>query len=474
MEPTVFGALVTIAGLVLFLRPLTEMLVLVLACTLFGAASAVNVTALGDSSITPANFALIFLALRLTFSPGANVSNLALAFKRNGLFALFCLYGAITAFILPKLFFHALRVPPLRSRDAGLFAAAPVHFSSQNITTAVYLIGALLVAVVSTIALVSERRFRTITLAIVAVTWAHIFFGIADLFLTAIGHHNWLDIFRNANYARLNQEVEGVRRVAGIDDEPSVYAGFGFALLVFNCELWLRNVRPLLSGVTGFAMLVMLLLTTSSTAYLSLALYGVVLALRVLLTPMNLPLEKLLILGAIATLVVILGLTLMIFFRHTTGLMTDILTQMTVKKMHSVSGIQRAFWARSGMRAFEVSHGLGIGAGSFRCSGLIFAIAGSCGVIGLVCFFSHVLVVLHPIDSWVHDSASRLDLRICGSASWTAVILLVPAILGAASPDPGLLFAFFSGIALSGCVHLRTRNATIRLRSFARGERAIA
>src|SRR3569833_340534 len=144
MTPTIFGYLIAAAAIFMMPASMTMMLGLVLIASLLGGASAVTRPSLGGSSITPANFALVFLVIRILLSPAGRFPIVAKALVQNPFLAFFCIYGFITAFLLPRLFFHVMNVPQLRGEGAGIFSTAPVEFSSQNITTGVYLIGTFL------------------------------------------------------------------------------------------------------------------------------------------------------------------------------------------------------------------------------------------------------------------------------------------------------------------------------------------
>jgi hypothetical protein len=126
-----------------------------------------------------------------------------------------------------------------------------------------------------------------------------------------------------------------------------------------------------------------------------------------------------------------------------------IITVMTIDKADSVSGIQRLFWARQGFEAFAVSGGLGIGAGTFRSSSLITAIIGSMGVIGIVSFMAHLLHAFKPLRASTYSAAAKDREGVGAAASWTSLLMLMPAAVASPSPDPGVTWAMFAGIALS-------------------------
>jgi hypothetical protein len=453
MSPTVFGYLVVGAALILMFGSITSMLSLVLIASLFGAASAVDLPGLGGASVTPASVAILFLALRVSLSSAGRFPVIAKAIQQNPYLAFFCIYSAATAFLLPELFSHTINVPPLR--DVGnavgnLFATSPVQFSSQNITTAVYLLSTLLVSLSAYIACAYERHMDKLLITIFAVSWCHIGFGILDIVLSNFGVRSWLDVFRTANYFQLNQDIGGVQRVAGIFPESSAYATYGFTFFVLSVELWMRNQKKVLSGITAIGMLAILLLTTSSTAYVSIAAYAIVLPLRMIFTRTRLAFAKAVILIAIGGICVTALLSIEVFLPAMGALMFDILQQMTFQKLNTASGLQRSFWAQKGWEAFWSTDWIGIGAGSFRSSGLISSVAGSCGILGLLALFGSVWRVLNPLQDQTHNvlTPDKAD-RISAAFGWAAVVGLIPQMLGAPTPDPGIMFGIFSGVAVS-------------------------
>jgi hypothetical protein len=456
MSLTIFGYLIVLAGILMMPASITMMVGLVLVASLLGGAAAVSLPALGGASIAPASLALVFLVLRILLSPAGRFPLVAKALIQNPFLAFYCVYGTVTAFLLPRLFSHVINVPQLRAVAGGLFATAPVEFSSQNITTAVYLLGTLLAFLSALLAAALEPRKKLLLRTIAIVSWAHITFGVLDIVLSKAGMRDILDFFRNANYLQLVQEVAGIQRVAGIFPEPSAYAAYGFAFMVLNTELWLRAEMPRLTGTTSLALLIMLLLTTSSTAYVSIGAYALVLLLRMAFTPLRLPVSKKIILALIAAVSGTILLALEVFVPAMSRLMLDILQQMTLGKLHSLSGIQRTFWAHKAWDAFWASSWIGVGAGSLRSSGLLSAIAGSMGFIGMVSFFGAAWMVLKPTRLATHRVQVSEDQGIRASFAWAAVLALAPALLSMPTPDPGLLFGIFAGVASSDLLAQRS------------------
>jgi hypothetical protein len=448
MVPTLFGLLVVIGSLALMRRSITAMLCFALLISIFGAASALDLPALGGSSIQPAHLALAFVTSRILFSRAGNFRLIAHAAGRNIFLVAYCVYGAVTAFILPKLFAGAMLVVPLKPRDNFIYAIDPLDFSSQNITQAVYLLGTMMAALASTLVAARERRPMAIVSVAVIIAWAHVGFGILDAVLSQSGLSDVMGVVRNGSYAQLDQEVGGYKRLAGSFAEASSYAAFGFWWVVFLTELWLREIRPRATGPAALAVAAALFMSTSSTAYVGLGAYALVLILRILLMPRAFPVRTILRIFACILAGVVGVLALALANPASMDQFTSIIEAMTVNKMSSSSGLQRRIWARQGLDAFAVTKGLGIGAGSFRSSSFLTAVIGSSGVFGIVTMLGHMWKVFRPFAKSTHS------LRVGGlegvgiAAAWTVVLGIAPACVSAPGPDPGLLFGFFSGLAL--------------------------
>jgi hypothetical protein len=99
--------------------------------------------------------------------------------------------------------------------------------------------------------------------------------------------------------------------------------------------------------------------------------------------------------------------------------------------------------------AFWRTNGIGIGPGSFRSSGLIAATAGSAGFIGLLLFGLYLFSILQPFRAISHRCDLAGGLKVRSAMAWTAILSLIPAMASAPSPDPGLVFGIFAGIAMA-------------------------
>jgi hypothetical protein len=453
MSFTVFGLIaVLVGGYLIFQRGLNGPLIFILACSLLGGAAALKLPALGGSTIPPAYFALGFLVIRVAMSPDIRRAGSAVVYSTQTLLIIYAVYTAITALLLPKIFAGQMNVSAMRVvhfAGSEREQLVPLGFSSQNLTTAVYLIGTMLTSICGMFVCMRPQSQRVLIPASVVIAWIFICSGIADVALTHLGHRNWLDVFRNGSYAQLDQSYSGFVRIQGLFPEASAYSSYGFCWLIFMVELWLRNVRPWSTGLAALGLGAILAVSTSTSAYVSLVAYALLVLLRILVFQKQLGVRKGFVIVVCVATFATLGLGWAAINNHAATAFTDMIEHMTVKKGQSVSGAQRGFWMRQGLNAFALSHGLGVGAGSFRSSSLFTAIAGSTGVVGLITFHAYLIQIIKPLRLSTYAAAPNETMAAGAAAAWAAVFGLLPLEVNGPSPDPGILFAIFAGMALA-------------------------
>lgn len=451
MTITLFGALVLLIGCWLLLRAAPwAMLAFVMLASLMSGSAAFVLTGLGGSTVPPASAALPFLLLRCLLPGGFANGQWAGALRENVWLLAFVLYGSLGAYLLPRIFAGQVDVTPLRPIPTGdPFVTFPLAFSPQNVTVSVYLLLTLTAALCSF--LVASRPGNATRIARVAAVVAatHAGLGFASVAFAGTPLAALLDFFRNGFYAQLDQTVSGFVRMNGIAPEPSGYAIFGFAYCVFTCELWARGVEKAWTRPAALLMLAALFVSTSSTAYVGLIGYGAVWLGRMLLAPARFSGGALLALvgtALVGAIGLVLTLLLVPELAETVGRIVD---RVLFDKGDSLSGMQRMAWALQGFEAFRASAGLGIGMGSFRSSSLVTAILGSAGVIGIAAFALHLVRVFGPLRASTYAPGAGRPEDVGIAAAWTALIMLIPAAVTAASPDPGLNWGLMGGIALA-------------------------
>jgi hypothetical protein len=442
-----YAAVVTLVGISLwFFGSVLDSVIAMLFFTMFGGGAAF---VLGHATIVPASFAFVFVFAHLLLSMFTRSDHTSLGLRTNNYFALFAIYGAVSAIILPRLFARVVSVSPLSGIGGGdLFLTRPVHFSSQNITTALYLLATFITSICAGAAAADPKSRNKIVLWAIVISWFHVFFGVAGAFLSNYGGADIIKVFRNATYAELSQDEAGLTRLAGVFPEPSAYAGYAFGWFVFMTELWLRNVATRWALATVVGLGAMLIACTSSTGYLSLAVYVLIMLVRFIISPHSLRANKVIpvvLIGLAGTCAIILACAL---FPHMAFEFGRALKALTLGKADTASGRQRLFWLKTGIDAIKATWGLGIGAGSFRSSSLLIAILGGIGWLGLFAFGAHVLKILKPFRRDTYELPGERTKAIGVAAAWSATAGLIPPLLASPTPDPGYVFAIMGGLAL--------------------------
>jgi hypothetical protein len=311
-------------------------------CTLLPAAAALNVPALGQASIPPATLSLAFLALRVITSGAAGAPEMGLAVTKNAWLILYCLYGAVTAFVLPRLFAGLVSLIPLGAPELGF---VPLRVTAQNATQAIDLLGTGFGAVCATLFSMRKNSSPAIVTALVVVTWIHALTGMLDLGFNTVHIHGVFDFARTGDYAQLDQDVGSFHRISALCSEPSVYAGLGATYFVFMCELWLRGIAPKRTGPAALVMLIMLGLATSSTGYLSIVCYGAVLLMRAFIVPGSMRFVHVGLIVGMAVICLVVALVVMLVEPKLADTISITIAELTLGKAQSQSGIERGLWA---------------------------------------------------------------------------------------------------------------------------------
>ncbi len=457
MDLTVFGLVIAALGVgLLFNGGVLPLLLLEMGCSLLGGSAAVSLSAIGGSSVPPAQFALLFGIARIVMPGSGRLRRAGEALRANAFLGGFTLYALLAAAFAPVFFRGLIRVPAMRGTGPTrtLYDTVPLAASPQNITASVYIIGSFCAGILAFVAMQEYRAPQRFVKMAVIIAWVHISLGVLAAALKGTPFDLFVDFMRNANYTQTDQSVEGVVRLTGIFTEPSAYASFAFGWFVFLLECWLRDVLPRRTGPAALAMGLLLICSTSSAAYIGLALYVVLFLLRILLAPQLLDARKGLILG-ISVLVAAVMISAAVFLLPAAlDTAVSILQSATIGKQQSESALQRAFWAKTGIDAFFASDGIGIGPGSFRSSSFFTAVIGSVGVVGSGLLAAHLLRAFKPlrISTYSGPHLGRHfgeEAMIGAAAVWAAIGVLLPAAVASPTCDPGADFAVFTAVALA-------------------------
>jgi hypothetical protein len=460
MIPTPFALIVLVLALLSSGARMPRALML---CCLFGASAAIELPALGGAPITPAILMMPFVVWRALREEGPDACAAPLAYPQAGFWLLLLVtWGVLSAYFAPR--FLAGQTL-LFGTDRGAMTGVrllPLQPLSTNLTQSAYAIAALCTFAALGALLRPAGRlaaFGDAVLLLAALNVAAALLNLAELHLPI---PSLLEYVRNAGYAILvGGEVGGLQRISGTFAETSGFAAFTLPLFAFTASLWRDHVRPLRSGLLALATLGVLLLSTSSTAYATLAAYLSLIAVagawRVLtrLQPMHFGAGAWLLWGTAVTACVLLLLHPGIADR-----LADFFGVTLVRKLDSLSGIERGSWNLQAWTNFLDVHGIGVGLGSARASSFALVLLSNVGVLGtvlFVAFLARVLIAPARSDDDTHDT-DEAAAPVRRAARRAVLAGVIAAIVSGVVFDLGLAFYAFAAAAVASRSPRRARD----------------
>jgi hypothetical protein len=235
----------------------------------------------------------------------------------------------------------------------------------------------------------------------------------------------------------------GLPRIHGTFPEASLFAYYSLPLFAFTLSLWTTRAETRYSPLVCCGLLVMLLLSTSATAYLGLFGYGLCYALA------ELPrkrIPKILALAVACVLVAVLG---MYALELEATRLTDRFVHATLlDKADSGSGQERAAWNAQAYRNLLDTHWLGVGLGSCRASSFPLVLLANLGVFGATVFTLFALNVCRA-PYLERSQTSDQDFAVRKAASDAALAALIGSVVAVGMFDLGVSFYMFAAAASS-------------------------
>ncbi|BAT61479.1 hypothetical protein GJW-30_1_04036 [Variibacter gotjawalensis] len=446
LEPIGFATIAACAAIFVY-RVRFAVWALCLALPL-GAAAAIKLPAAGGASILPSLLIALSLIAVVTLNP--KLRAIALESARPPLpgfwMLAFTIYGIATAIFLPRIFAGMVNVYSLArvGEDIGI-VSLPLSPRSSNITQSGYLVVTLL-TFLSIQAIALAGGIRVIRAALLAAACATLFFAVADIITFYAGQAWLLGFIRNANYRMLEAgQIGGLKRIVGSFSEAGAYSYAALGFYAFTLSLWLNGVRPALNGTLAALLGISLLASTSSMAYVSIALFtAVILYGRIA----NLVAGRLTRQDSIFLFFMIVGpiglIALIILAPALWSAVIDLYDATIVNKLATQSGIERMRWNEHAYRAFIATSGWGTGVGSVRASSAILANLSNVGIIGTLLFAAMIYSIV------VYKGVARSEeQKTALAATHASLVLAIAACISAGGTDLGLIFAVFAGLAAS-------------------------
>jgi hypothetical protein len=369
-------------------------------------------------------------------------------------------YAVVTAFVLPRLFVEQTMVfVPVNNQIVPL----PLRPVPGNLNRSAYLIlnGLIFLAVC-----IQLRRgaMAEIRLGFLVFAGANAALGLTDVIGKLVGMGDLLAPIRTADYNMLTEQTAGqFFRIMGAFPEPSGYAGGGaLPALAFAFVDW-RSTGSRISLTIAVVLLMLLIFSTSSTAYAGLAIllavYSVASVVSILRGRIQMHHILMFASGWIALTMLV---ALYLYDERQMDPIVKMLLDATLNKSESASALERGMWNAQSIQNFFDTFGMGVGLGSTRSSSWPISVLAQLGAIGSVGFIIAVAAL----------ATGPLRLRepgvgpLAASASCAALAWMAGSSFGGNAADPNMLF-FLAMATVSTCM-AKTARTSSRVTAFSR------
>lgn len=385
--------------------------------------------------------------------------------QRLALFSAFLVYALFGAVVLPRVFSGMIEVVPVSAFRFGTDILKP---GAGNITQSCYMTLSYATTLVFAVLGQAEATRAHYRRALLCASYVLVATGLVDLITFTLNIGAVLEPFRTATYALLTDvEAEGAKRVVGLMPEASTFgtACVGMlSALVFTRPFYRAGREQVfVMGAIG-GLLVMVMLSTSSTAYVGLGVFGMVYSLGLLVRMLDLGNARRSQIGLEVGLIVLALFAVFATFVIKPTLFDPVVAmvdKMVFQKASSASYVERSLWNRVGWHAFLDSGGLGVGLGSVRVSNWAISILGSTGVVGAVLMFGFIAQQLVAVAR----NASQ-EVRQFATVMKLAVLpVLVMYQLSGTIPDIGIHVAVVLGIIAAAHAPCAAGRPTVPVRT---------
>ncbi|MDX2265130.1 MAG: hypothetical protein NW215_09190 [Hyphomicrobiales bacterium] len=362
-----------------------------------------------------------------------------------GVAAFLAVYAVVSAIIFPRLFAGEVTVFIVVD---GAVKDALLYPTGGNITQTGYFVLGVLTFFALRIALLRPQLIETARRGFLAFIVLHVAFGVADLGGKVLGLGDVLFFTRSVNYALLtSDEVGSFHRIVGGYPEASTFSAYSLACIAFTYAYW-RATGSLLAFLLTGALFLLLVFSTSTTAYVGLAALCMLAAITIGVTIFSgrvkredLILFVVILASAVALLAAYLAQEKM--FEP----IVELVRVMVFEKSNSESGRERGMWNLTSVEAFFKTEGVGIGFGSSRSSSWIISVFAQIGVIGGLLMLALVAALCRGTAGWPLEDRQMRGLA--DGARAMAVGNLIAVSISGGSADPGILFFISLAVVLT-------------------------
>ena len=410
----------------------------------------------GGLTLTPTPIiALVIVAKQMTSISGIKIA-IVTALRASELLYLFLfwLIAGIFTIFMPRFFANQVEVLPVRS--TGLLSTAMLQPTTQNLSTFIYVsVSVLSVFAFSRLLRPLEMRIHILNAlclgaAITVVT------GILDFVSQQLNLQSFLEIFRTASYALLvDDEVMDSKRVVGLMPEASSFGGLALnflaALYFFKRSMPKGILRDRTVPLLIILLVLFIWLSTSSSAYLGLAMFGFIAIIEWLWRliksqkdpSLNHALWKEFFFFAFAIFLLMVIFLAAPYFFDPFLKMVDL---MIFQKSSSTSFEDRNITTQVSWNALLATYGLGVGLGGTRASNFLVSMISNTGVLATSFYLLFVILFLFFLKSKENDMQGKALISAC---RWSYFPPFFAIITVGTTPDFGLFNAFFYGLAIA-------------------------
>jgi len=368
-------------------------------------------------------------------------------------------YAAVSAFVFPRLFLGQTTAFVVID---GAYVELPLVPVSQNITQTAYFILGILTFFAFSILMLKQKNMTYVRKGFFAFVIVNIALALTELGGKIIGAGDILLPIRTAAYELLTEVVEsGFFRISGGYPEASAFAQAGLAGLAFTYAYW-RTAKSIFAFILCAILLTLLLFSTSSTAYGTLAILSLF-PLFSLLSALvyNRFQTQDLFLIFLGVLVFTILLATYLYDETIFDPFVELIDTMVLDKATSASGIERAYWNERSLQALIDTGGVGIGMGSSRSSSWFISVLSQLGIVGAIAMLSLLFVILRGMGR-LNLSPDTLEYFALAEGLRAAVIAMLIAVsLAGSSADPGIIFFIALGGILACRRHVRTQTVSV-------------
>lgn len=426
----------------------------------FGSTAFATLTALGGSS--PLIYTLFSLGIITAVVLRKNVlRDLGTIFMRlpaAWIVLALTIYVIVSAVMFPRLFEgQTTAFVPVE----GVITELPLSATGGNITqTAYFTLGSLIFFAFS-ILLLHEENLRFVKRGFFAFIIVNASLGVIDLLAKLAGAGDILLPIRTASYALLTEvEQAGFWRITGGFAEASGFGGTSLICLAFSYAYW-KATGARFAFVLTIILLLLVLLSTSSTAYGGLA----ILCLAPLASITRSALQNRftsddLMIIALGIVALAVSATIFVLNERLFDPVLDLVQTTILDKPYSESGVERAYWNAKSLQAFVDTNGLGIGMGSSRSSSWMISVLAQLGIVGTFAILALVLIVLRSMSGLVPTAETAEIFAFASSVRAAIVANVVAGALAGSGADPGTLFFVALSVTLA-CRQLVENNRAI-------------